>query len=1257
MQKYKRRWVWLIGAVGSLAVMLLSVILLLPAILNQQAIRDKLLAEISRQAGIKLESQSLAFRILPFPRLSLYRVHLTVPGQLSAHLETLAVVPRIWPLFAGRLELGEVRVENFNFVLTLPKETVGNGVAGRGEPFSAPAAKDVGSALALLHAKWPGLKVHLIGGEIDLYQKTAEPLLRFRELALHAELSPAQVKLDLSCQSDLMEAFSLKGWLDPDRFTGEVQTGLTGFHPHKLARAFTNLNAPDDHAGSASANSASGATPGAPLVKEEWGDLLRKLTDSSVDVQVLLTIHSRQQVQGTFQGAIPRLEFETGSQPSQRRVPIICDHLAGAFDVGQKGLELTLSAMDLSHPEAHLGGKLLLQEHPTRAVLELEGRELDVASLRETALALAGEHSTVSEIFTVMQAGRIPWIRFHAQGESMAQWGNPANMVIHGNMEGGSIFIPGVSLGIEAASGNVVIAQGILHGKDLAGSTGVSSGRNGHLILGLAGDDRPFHLEIDTEADLGELLPILKRTVPHKSFQEELAQITGVTGRASGRLVLGESLHDIRPSVQVEDMHLSCRYARLPYPVSITQGRIALEARAIAMADLAGKLGGSSFSGLSAELNWEQEPALKVQSLTARVVMDELYPWLISYPRVRNAMGSLRSMTGVVVVDGLDFTGPLLRPEQWRFALKGGLEHFTLWADFLPGPLLAAKGGLEVTPEKLALVKAESTLLDASGRVSGALWGYLKGPEKADCTVDGNIGPEAAEWIYGRTAIPAEYRIRPPVQVSGAHVNWQSAGKWGFSGKLAVLRGPQISVQLAAAPDGLDISNLSLTGEDSRASLSLTLKPGEMKFSYAGHLSSKALDQLLVDNRILKGMIDGDFTCHTVSRQPVRFGAEGKLRITGLSHLWGSKVPLFVTDASLAASQGKVTVESMALNLGAAQLALTGTVDLSGQHPDLALQVSAGDLDWHEIEQTLGEIIRPAAVQHQATAADGDFQPRHWRGTLVVQAESFKYRDFTWRPFQARIHFLEGGVDIDVTRAIVCGIDAPGVVKVSDQGVELDLRFSAKAQDLNPTVVCLLDRTRLMTGEFDLDGKLVARGKDNPLADYSRGSLEFLARNGRIYRANTLAKILAVLNLTEIFRGRVPDLTREGFAYSTMKITGTLQDGQLTLGEAFINGSSMKLFGNGDIDLLKNEMNLNVFVAPLKTVDKLVSRVPLLGKVLTGKSKTLLSYPFRVTGPIDDAQVTALPQPVAIVSGVMGIIERTLRLPLDIIRSLLPCRQ
>ena len=224
-------------------------------------------------------------------------------------------------------------------------------------------------------------------------------------------------------------------------------------------------------------------------------------------------------------------------------------------------------------------------------------------------------------------------------------------------------------------------------------------------------------------------------------------------------------------------------------------------------------------------------------------------------------------MTGVVTVESLDFTGSLFRPEGWRFTLKGGLEQFTLRTDFLPGPLIVGTGDLEMTPEKLALINAESTLLDASGRVSGALWGYLKGPVRADCTLDGNIGPKAAKWMYERAPVPAEYRIRPPVQVSGAHLIMAIDRELGFFRRCWLcFMGRRFPIQLAATPGGMEISKLVLTGENSRASLSLTLKQGDLKFSYAGRVTGTALDQLLLDNRILKGMIDGDFTVRTVSR-------------------------------------------------------------------------------------------------------------------------------------------------------------------------------------------------------------------------------------------------------------------------------------------------------------------------------------------------------------------------------------------------------
>jgi hypothetical protein len=75
-------------------------------------------------------------------------------------------------------------------------------------------------------------------------------------------------------------------------------------------------------------------------------------------------------------------------------------------------------------------------------------------------------------------------------------------------------------------------------------------------------------------------------------------------------------------------------------------------------------------------------------------------------------------------------------------------------------------------------------------------------------------------------------------------------------------------------------------------------------------------------------------------------------------------------------------------------------------------------------------------------------------------------------------------------------------------------------------------------------------------------------------------------------------------------------------------------------------MNLIILVAPFKTVDRIVKVLPLLKHVLGGK---LISIPFRAKGDIADPEVIPLP-PTAIGSGVLGILERTLKLPITIMQ-------
>ncbi len=92
----------------------------------------------------------------------------------------------------------------------------------------------------------------------------------------------------------------------------------------------------------------------------------------------------------------------------------------------------------------------------------------------------------------------------------------------------------------------------------------------------------------------------------------------------------------------------------------------------------------------------------------------------------------------------------------------------------------------------------------------------------------------------------------------------------------------------------------------------------------------------------------------------------------------------------------------------------------------------------------------------------------------------------------------------------------------------------------------------------------------------------------------------------------------------------------------------MKVSGEGTVDLMNDNLDLNLLVAPLKTVDRLVKKMPVVGYITGG---SVLSAPVRIQGSTADPQVRPLP-PAAVGRGLMGILERTLKAPLKVVESL-----
>jgi len=100
-----------------------------------------------------------------------------------------------------------------------------------------------------------------------------------------------------------------------------------------------------------------------------------------------------------------------------------------------------------------------------------------------------------------------------------------------------------------------------------------------------------------------------------------------------------------------------------------------------------------------------------------------------------------------------------------------------------------------------------------------------------------------------------------------------------------------------------------------------------------------------------------------------------------------------------------------------------------------------------------------------------------------------------------------------------------------------------------------------------------------------------------------------------------------------------------------LDGSSMKISAVGDIDVGKNTIDMKVAVMPLGTIDSVVSNIPIVGYILTGKNKSLVGAYFEVTGNVKDPVVKAVSMK-SLGKGLLGIFRRSLGFPYDMIKEI-----
>ena len=356
--------------------------------------------------------------------------------------------------------------------------------------------------------------------------------------------------------------------------------------------------------------------------------------------------------------------------------------------------------------------------------------------------------------------------------------------------------------------------------------------------------------------------------------------------------------------------------------------------------------------------------------------------------------------------------------------------------------------------------------------------------------------------------------------------------------------------------------------------------------------------------------------------------------------------PIMIASAELKAAKAligqaagtQIELKPAQIDWGPSHLTVAGTTGLTGKGLQLNLRIAADELQWPQIEHVI----------NQTDPSENPDDGNAIRGTISVRTDRFQYDELLWQPVEATLTLSAGQTNLAVARASLCSIDFSGHINFSGERIDLHLVPAAKDMPLQPTFVCLSKNKNMATGQFDFGGELKAKAKTANLRKSISGELSLAASGGRIHSLGVLSKIFSILNVTEIYRGQLPELTGEGFAYETMTIVADIEKSKLTMRQCTVEAPSMGLACEGDIDMAKGEMDLVILVAPFRTVDRIVKNIPIVGGIMGGK---LISIPFRAKGELGNPTVIPL-SPTAVGSGVLGILERTLKLPINLIQPL-----
>jgi uncharacterized protein YhdP len=477
------------------------------------------------------------------------------------------------------------------------------------------------------------------------------------------------------------------------------------------------------------------------------------------------------------------------------------------------------------------------------------------------------------------------------------------------------------------------------------------------------------------------------------------------------------------------------------------------------------------------------------------------------------------------------------------------------------------------------------------------------------------------------------------------------------------------------SPSGVHFSKLKIYSNQSSLTLDGGIRESVVNLTTRGSIdwkdllpllqSSLSFDQIrsqLKEIQEISGRIDGHLRWVGKKEEGMALLKEGEIRMKGFS-LRHRKVPVPLSnvEGSLFFSPEQIRIAGLKGRVANSPISFSGTLSRfsSSQTPETGTEKSPktqGKLLAFQFTSPLLD-LDPLLPKREEGSSLSFETLRDWLSTWSldgkVEIEKGKFRGLTFQDLKLQMKTVDGKLILRPFQFSGLGGDlwGGGWIEPAEKGIRFEFTPRLSNMETKPFLRILLGKGEeekiIMTGRVFID-KVELRGEGEnfkKLVESLNGRLRLEMENGMIERWKTLSRIFSILNVSQLFWGRLPDLKSKGLPYRQILAHILVEDGVASTEDFVLQSDSIRVTLLGKIDLSKHRTEATIGVHPLVTVDMVLSNVPVAGYILTGNDKAFLSYLYEVKGDFDDPNIEPIPIK-GLGENFLGIIRRLLETPL-----------